>query len=104
MRYQAFSIGLKVVKVASAMYLKVYSNSQLAISQVAYTKWAVTPNMETYQAITQDLISQSIVMNMSKVGYLENKKADKLIKLASYRDTVKDLIVQLEMLLAQTIN
>ncbi|XP_038972181.1 uncharacterized protein LOC120104693 [Phoenix dactylifera] len=83
--YEALIAGLKLAKELKVEDLKVYSDSQLVVSQVLGNFEAKEPSMQKYLQKVRELISALDAFNIQHIPRMENLRADLLSKLATSR-------------------
>ncbi|XP_038982200.1 uncharacterized protein LOC120110682 [Phoenix dactylifera] len=83
--YEALIAGLKLARELKVEDLKVYSNSQLVVSQVLGDFEAKEPSMQKYLHKVRELISALGAFNIQHIPRTENLRADLLSKLATSR-------------------
>ncbi|XP_038974824.1 uncharacterized protein LOC120106050 [Phoenix dactylifera] len=83
--YEALIAGLKLAKELKVEDLKVYSDSQLVVSQVLGDFEAKEPSMQNYLQKVRDLTSTISTFNIHHIPRMENLRADQLSKLATSR-------------------
>ncbi|XP_038973279.1 uncharacterized protein Mb2253c-like [Phoenix dactylifera] len=81
--YEALIAGLKLAKELKAEDLKVFSDSQLVVSQVLGDFEAKESSMQKYLQKARKLISALGSFNIQHIPRAENLRADQLSKLAT---------------------
>ena len=102
-KYEALTASLRLAKELKVNNLKVYSDSQLIVSQVNETNQARGEKMVSFLEKAKDLIG-SILMFTFEVGpRSKNSNADALAKLASTKDAELLNAVSIEFLFEPSI-
>ncbi|XP_022136647.1 uncharacterized protein LOC111008302 [Momordica charantia] len=96
--YEAFIAGLRIARALGASCVKVFSDSQLVVSQIKEEYQAKDSRMEKYLGKVRSHLAQFRTYEVSRVPRAENSNADALAKLASAYETNLARSVPVEIL------